>query len=100
MTRWGAYAVWKDDKIGSIEPGKWADLIILNGDYMGVEIEDLDTLRPIMTMVGGEVVYEDKALRNNSLYFNHETAGWEISQNTPTSLWRWKDGSPKIPTYQ
>lgn len=99
MTRWGSYAVWKDDKIGSIEPGKWADIIILNGDYMAVEVEDLDSLRPIMTMVGGEVVYEDPALRNNKLYFNPENAQWEITQNTPTSIWRWKDGAPKIPVY-
>jgi len=99
MTRWGAYAVWKEDKIGSIEPGKWADIIILNGDYMDVEVEELDTLKPIMTMVGGEVVFEDKALRNNMLYFNTTSAEWEISKNTPTSLWRWKDGVPKIPVY-
>ncbi len=99
MSRWGAYAVWKDDKIGSIEPGKWADLIILNGNYMDTEIEKLNKLRPIMTMVGGEIVYEDTALRDNKLYFNPETADWEIKQKTPTTLWRWKDGAPKIPVY-
>ncbi|MGK0297045.1 MAG: putative amidohydrolase YtcJ [Gammaproteobacteria bacterium] len=100
MTRWGAYAVWKDDKVGSIEPGKWADVIILNGDYMDVEVEELDTLYPIMTMVGGKVVYENKELRGNLLKFNTDPdiAAWEIEKNTPTSLWRWADTGPQIPS--
>ncbi len=100
MTRWGAYAIWKDDKIGSIEPGKWADIIILDGDYMSVEVEELDSLRPIMTMVGGEVVFEDTELRGNRLRFNTDPAiaAWEVEQNTPTSLWRWNQTPPAIPT--
>ncbi len=100
MTRWGAFALWKDDKIGSIEPGKWADIIILNGDYMAVEVEDLDSLKPVMTMVGGEVVFEDTELRGNRLRFNTdpEIAAWEINKSTPTSLWRWDETGPKIPS--
>jgi predicted amidohydrolase YtcJ len=100
MSRWGAYALWKDDKIGSIEPGKWADLIILNGDYMDVEIADLDTLYPVMTMVGGQVVFEDRQLRGNTLRFNTDpnNATWEVQQTTPTSLWRWKNIPPQIPS--
>jgi len=100
MTRTGGYALWKQDKIGSIEPGKWADIIILNGDYMGVEVEDLDTLKPIMTMVGERIVFEDRSLRGNMLYFNPESGEWDISQKTPTSIWRWKDGVPQVPRIQ
>jgi cytosine/adenosine deaminase-related metal-dependent hydrolase len=99
MSRWGAYAVWKEDKIGSIEPGKWADIIILNGDYMEVKVEDLDTLYPVMTMVGGKVVFEDTTLRGNKLKFNTDpdVARWEVEKNTPTSLWRWTEFPPEIP---
>lgn len=99
MTRWGSYAIWKEDKVGSIEPGKWADIIILNGDYMDVSVEDLDTLYPIMTMVDGEVVYENKELRGNLLKFNTDPniSAWEIEKNTPTDLWRWPDDGPQIP---
>ncbi len=100
MSRWGAYALWKDDKIGSIEPGKWADIIILNGDYMAVEVEDLDTLKPVMTMVGGKVLFEDTELRGNRLRMNTDPTGatWEAQTNTPTSLWRWDEVPPKIPS--
>ena len=100
MSRWGAYAIWKDEKIGSIEPGKWADLSILNGDYMAVEVEELDTLYPVLTMVDGKVVFEDKELRNNRLRFNTDPqiADWELEMNTPTSLWRWGPESPVVPS--
>ena len=100
MTRWGAYQVWKENDIGSIEPGKWADIIILNGDYMDVTVDDLDTLRPIMTMVGGKIVYEDEPLRGNLLRFNTDpdVAKWEIKKTTQTSLWRWPESGPVVPT--
>lgn len=99
MSRWGAYALWKDDKIGSIEVGKWADIIILNGDYMAVAVEALDTLRPVMTMVGGKIVFEDAALRGNTLKFNTDpnVAAWEVQENTPSSSWRWRS-KPQIPS--
>jgi predicted amidohydrolase YtcJ len=100
MSRWGAYAIWKDDKIGSIETGKWADLSILNGDYMAVEVEELNTLYPVMTMIGGKIVFEDTPLRGNKLKFNPDpdVAAWEVEKNTPTSLWRWQEVPPRIPS--
>ena len=99
MTRWGAYQLWLENEIGSIEPGKWADIIVLNGDYMDVEVDDLDTLRPIMTMVGGKIVYEDAPLRGNLLRFNTDpdVARWEIKKTTPTALWRWPEKGPVVP---
>ena len=100
MSRWGAYSMWKENEIGSIEPGKWADIIILNGDYMEVAVEELDTLYPLMTLVGGKVVFEDTELRGNKLKFNTDpdVAAWEIEKNIPTSLWRWENGPPQIPS--
>ena len=89
-----------EDEIGSIEPGKWADIIILNGDYMDVEVEELDTLWPIMTMVDGKIIFEDTQLRGNLLKFNTDpnVAAWEIRKSTPTSLWRWDETGPVIPS--
>jgi len=98
-TRWGGYALWKEKEIGSIEPGKWADILILDGDYMTIPVDEMHNMKPIMTMVGEKVVYEDSSLRGNTLYFNPETAQWEISQQTPTSNWRWNNGVPQVPRH-
>jgi len=99
MTRWGGFALWKEKEIGSIEPGKWADIVILNGDYMTTPIADMHDLKPLMTMVSEKIVYEEKSLRGNMLYFNPETAEWEISKQTATSNWRWDNGVPQVPRH-
>jgi predicted amidohydrolase YtcJ len=52
MTREGAYIMSRDDEVGSLEPGKYADLIVVSGD----PTTDLEAIRDIevwMTMVGG-----------------------------------------------
>jgi hypothetical protein len=42
---------------GSIEVGKFADLAVLNGDYLTVPEERIPALESLLTMVGGRVVY-------------------------------------------
>lgn len=98
MTRWGAYPLWRENSIGSIEPGKLADIVILNGDYMAGPNEDLDKLTSVLTLIGGEVAFESSELRGNTLRFNTESADWTIVRKTPTSLWRWQQ-VPKIPPF-
>ncbi len=98
MTRYGAYPIWKENDLGSIETGKLADIVILNGDYMEGPKEELDRLTSIMTMISGEVVYEQPELRGNTLRFNTESAQWEIDKSTPTDIWRW-DNEPMIPPF-
>ena len=98
MTRYGAYPLWKENDLGSIEPGKLADIVILNGDYMEGPKEELDNLTSIMTMISGEVVYEQPQLRGNTLRFNTRNAQWEIDKSTPTDIWRW-DGEPQLPPF-
>jgi predicted amidohydrolase YtcJ len=44
--------------LGSLETGKYADMVVLDGDYMGVPDDRIDELEPVMTIVGGKVVYE------------------------------------------
>jgi hypothetical protein len=53
-TRWAARYVMKEDMLGSLEEGKWADLVVLDRDYFTVD--DILKVRPLMTMVGGNVV--------------------------------------------
>jgi predicted amidohydrolase YtcJ len=56
-TAWGSEFLIKEDKIGSLQPGKLADLLILNQDFFEVPIEQLPRTYPLMTVVGGKIVY-------------------------------------------
>ena len=46
-----------DGRIGSLAPGRLADLIVLSGDYFRVPVDQIRTLTSVLTMVGGRVVY-------------------------------------------
>jgi hypothetical protein len=52
-----AYAVSMEDYLGSLEPGKHADLIVLSDSPLAVAPEDLKDLQVWMTMVAGNVEY-------------------------------------------
>jgi predicted amidohydrolase YtcJ len=42
---------------GSLEVGKFADLAVLNGDYLTVPVDRIPALESLLTMVGGRIVY-------------------------------------------
>jgi predicted amidohydrolase YtcJ len=44
--------------LGSIERGKYADLVVLSGNFLNVPDDQLGQLEPVMTIVGGNVAYE------------------------------------------
>ncbi len=46
-----------EDRLGSIEGGKLADLIVLSGDYLTVPEDQIRTLESVLTLVGGKPVY-------------------------------------------
>jgi hypothetical protein len=50
------------DKIGSIEVGKLADLVVLDRDYFSVPDEEIKRIRPVLTIVGGRVMHDVGAL--------------------------------------
>lgn len=56
-TSWAAEFVLREDKIGTLEKGKWADFLVLNKDYFTVPVEEISWIYPIMTVVGGKIVY-------------------------------------------
>ncbi len=57
-TLWAARYSGEQEILGSIEPGKLADLVVLGGDFMTFPENDLDKLRILMTVVGGRIVHE------------------------------------------
>ncbi|MBI4318562.1 MAG: amidohydrolase family protein [Chloroflexi bacterium] len=58
ITMGGAYKMMLEDKIGSIEVGKLADLAVLTADPLTCPGDELRDIKAEMTMVGGRVVYE------------------------------------------
>lgn len=56
----GAHASLEEDIKGSIEPGKSADLIVLNQDPLASEPEKLKDLEVQLTLIDGKVVYQSE----------------------------------------
>jgi len=57
-TRSNALFLFQESNLGSLQPGKYADLLVLDRDYLKVPVDQIKDIRPLMTMVGGKVVYE------------------------------------------
>lgn len=53
-----AYAAFREDRKGSIEAGKWADLTILDKDIMTIPEEEILNTEVEMTIIAGEIVYK------------------------------------------
>jgi predicted amidohydrolase YtcJ len=56
-TEGSAYAAFADDRVGTLEAGKLADLAVLSQDIFAARPADISKTRVTMTMVGGKVVY-------------------------------------------
>jgi predicted amidohydrolase YtcJ len=80
-TRNGATYVLKPDKLGSIEPGKFADMAVIDRDYMTIPEEDISEIRSLATILGGRFVYLHTNFSNE---YSLKPAGTLIS--TPEEL--------------
>jgi len=52
-----AWFSFDEQKRGSLDVGKLADLAVLSADYLTVPVEKIGGLESVLTMVGGKVVY-------------------------------------------
>ena len=56
-TSWAAEYVMRQNLLGSLERGKFGDLLILDNDYFTVPEREIRKIKPLLTMVGGKSVY-------------------------------------------
>lgn len=62
-TIWGAYAIFAEKTRGSLEPGKYADFVVMDQDPLALGYENPDALLQVKvrkTVISGECAYEEK----------------------------------------
>jgi predicted amidohydrolase YtcJ len=62
FTIWAAEYVKAENRLGSLEPGKLADLVVLDRDYFSIPVEEFAKIRAVLTLVGGKVAYQHPSL--------------------------------------
>jgi predicted amidohydrolase YtcJ len=82
MTNWAAKFIMKEDVLGSLEKGKWADFIVLSNDYFAGPPEALYGVYPEMTVIAGNI----KVLR--------EDFARELGKQPVGPQIRWTDEEP------
>ena len=53
-----AYAVFEDEKLGSLTPGKLADMVVFSGNLLTIPEDQILRTRVLYTIVGGKLVYQ------------------------------------------
>jgi len=54
----------EEEKKGSIEVGKFADLVVLTDDYFSIDEEKIKNIQSVLTIVGGKIVYATNEFQN------------------------------------
>jgi predicted amidohydrolase YtcJ len=88
MTIQSAYALSRDDEVGSLSPGKYADFIVLERDPREAEPDELAQNRVLLTVVGGRAEY--CGLRDKELcpgFTNREPV--PLPDHRPPVIVRW-----------
>jgi len=62
-TRESSWHLRMEDRLGTIEPGRLADLAVLNQDYFSVPDVEIKKIRSVLTLVDGKVVHESLGIR-------------------------------------
>jgi len=52
------YFSFDEENLGTIEPGRYADFVVLDRDITAIPADEITDARVVMTIVGGKIVYE------------------------------------------
>ena len=66
LTRWGAHYLYKENVLGTLEPRKFADFMVLDRDFLAIPENDIPNVKVLMTVVGGKVVHLTSELARES----------------------------------
>ena len=83
-TLFGAYGALREDVLGSLEQGKWADLVVIDKDYLTVPVDDILKLRVLMTMIAGKMVHLTPSLARE---WGMQPTGAQIELGGPSAQW-------------
>jgi predicted amidohydrolase YtcJ len=75
FTRGNSWFLRMEDKIGSIETGKLADLAVLNRDYFRVPDEDIKKIRSVLTVVDGRIAHDAGVVGDRRGHDDHRHRG-------------------------
>ena len=56
-----AYAAFQEGELGSLTPGKLADIVVLSQDIMTVPDAEIPKTRVLYTILGGKIVYRGES---------------------------------------
>jgi predicted amidohydrolase YtcJ len=65
-TRWSSEYMLRENRIGSIEPKKLADFVVLDRDFLTVPEDEIGQIDPVLTVVGGKIAYTQPAFAQSA----------------------------------
>jgi predicted amidohydrolase YtcJ len=83
-TIWGAYYLVREDSLGSLEAGKWADFMIIDRDYLTIAEDDIGNVRVLMTVLGGKAIHLVPSLADE---FGMVATGAQVTHGGDAANW-------------
>ena len=77
-TRWAAWHAHQENRVGSIESGKWADLVVIDQDYLEMDEDQIAQINPLLTMAGGKITYSEPTYASS---LGLPSVGFRASEN-------------------
>ena len=64
-TTWASEYMMAEDTVGTLEPGKFADFVVLDKDFFTIPVSAIPFVEVVMTGLGGEIVYDPEGVAGN-----------------------------------